>query len=104
MTAAALVRSLVAAGIRIRADGDLLVLSGATRPTGHLVEEVRSAKVAVLQYLEALALWTEEDWNALYDERAGIMEFDGGLPRIHAEAAAADEVNLLRSLVRSLDA
>jgi hypothetical protein len=28
------------------------------------------------------------DWHELWDERAAIMEYDGGLPREHAEAQA----------------
>lgn len=103
MTAAALVRSVVAAGIKIRLDGDNLVLSGPARPDAQIVEELRSAKSGVLQYLRGLAIWTEDDWTALYDERAGIVEFDGGLPRVEAEAAALGEVVLIRALVRSGD-
>ena len=45
-----------------------------------------------MAYLRDLAAWTEEDWQALFDERAGIMEFDGGLPRAEAEAARPREV------------
>ena len=29
-----------------------------------------------------------EDWQVYFDERAGIAEFDGGLPRAEAEARA----------------
>jgi hypothetical protein len=32
--------------------------------------------------------WSAEDWQAFFDERAGIAEFDGGLPRAQAEAQA----------------
>jgi hypothetical protein len=32
--------------------------------------------------------WSGEDWWAFFDERAGIAEFDGGLPRLEAEARA----------------
>jgi len=32
--------------------------------------------------------WSAEDWQVFFDERAGIAEFDGGLPRIDAEACA----------------
>ena len=32
--------------------------------------------------------WSAEDWRAFFDERAGIAEFDGGLPRAQAEARA----------------
>ena len=32
--------------------------------------------------------WSDMDWLAFFDERAGIAEFDGGLPRSSAEARA----------------
>jgi hypothetical protein len=32
--------------------------------------------------------WDAECWLAFYNERAGILEFDGGLPRVQAEAQA----------------
>ena len=32
--------------------------------------------------------WTAEDWQAFYAERAGILEFDGGLSRTTVEAQA----------------
>ncbi len=32
--------------------------------------------------------WTEEDWRASFDERAGIAEHDGGLTRAEAEKQA----------------
>ncbi len=32
------------------------------------------------------------DWHFLWDERAAIMEYDGGLPREHAEAAALADI------------
>ena len=32
--------------------------------------------------------WSAEDWHVFFDERAGIAEFDGGLPRGQAEARA----------------
>jgi len=25
--------------------------------------------------------WSAEDWQAFFDERAGVAEYDGGLPR-----------------------
>ena len=34
--------------------------------------------------------WTHDDWLALFDERAGIAEFDGGASRDEAEAMALD--------------
>jgi hypothetical protein len=32
------------------------------------------------------------DWHLLWDERAAIMEYDGGLPREHAEAQALADI------------
>jgi hypothetical protein len=32
--------------------------------------------------------WSGEDWRAFFDERAGIAEFEGGVPRQQAEARA----------------
>ncbi len=39
-------------------------------------------------FREGGAGWSGEDWRALFDERAGIAEFDGGLTRPQAEAVA----------------
>lgn len=101
MSAAALVRRAVDAGVVLRVADDRLVLSSDSQPDEGLLHQLRSAKPAIVAYLRRLALWTEEDWNALYGERAGIMEFDGGLPRADAEAKAVKEVDLLRYIVRS---
>ena len=35
--------------------------------------------------------WTATDWRAFYDERAGIAEYDAGLPRDHAEHVAFEQ-------------
>jgi len=36
--------------------------------------------------------WDEEDWQAAFDERAGILEYDEGLTRAEAEALAREQV------------
>jgi hypothetical protein len=36
--------------------------------------------------------WSEEDWQAAFDERAGILDFDEGLPRTVAEKLASEQV------------
>jgi len=36
--------------------------------------------------------WSEEDWQAAFDERAAILEYDGGFPRAEAERRAREEV------------
>jgi len=45
--------------------------------------------------------WSTADWQAHFDERAGIIEFDGDLPRPEAEARAFEYCVLNRNLVRS---
>ena len=38
-----------------------------------------------------------DDWRVWYEERAAIMEYDGGLPRERAEAMAlAETLRLMR--------
>jgi hypothetical protein len=39
--------------------------------------------------------WDENDWRAAFDERAGILEFDAGLPRVEAERMALQEITAL---------
>lgn len=99
MTATAVVAAAIAAGITLEVDGRRLVLSAVQRPDDQLLEELRREKPAIVAYLQGLASWTDADWQALFDERAGIIEFDGGFARAEAEAAAAEEVGRLRSLV-----
>ena len=45
------------------------------------------------------ATWDAEDWQALFDERAGVLEFDGGHSPADAERMAAEEVSGLRSSI-----
>ena len=46
--------------------------------------------------IPAVAPWADADWAALTAERAAIREYDGGLDRPAAEAAAQAEVDALR--------
>ena len=84
MCAADLLKDVRAAGFTLDlADGKLLVA-----PASMLTDELRTAlranKTEVLALLAA-----EHDAEAeAFEERAAIMEFDGGLPRTEAEAAA----------------
>ncbi len=99
MTAATAIASAVAAGITIKVDGTRLVLSAPERPDDHLLEGLLREKPAIMAYLREVAAWTEEDWQALFDERAGIMEYDGGLRREEAEKQAKEETEALRKIV-----
>ena len=50
---------------------------------------IRQNKAAIIRLLRpGEDGWSAEDWQAFFDERAGIAEFDGGLSRAEAEASA----------------
>lgn len=40
---------------------------------------------------EKISEWPPE-WRELWNERSGVMEFDGGMSRRHAEAQAESDV------------
>jgi hypothetical protein len=82
---------------RAAEDGVLLALS----PSGGI--SAKGAQSAIDRWLPALRQskaeivlllrpggdgWSVEDWQVFLDERAGIAEFDGSLPRLEAEARA----------------
>jgi hypothetical protein len=91
------------AGISIALDGDDLVLKASALTDPDLLELLKCHKAEIVSLLRSGNGWTDEDWQALFDERAGIMEFDGGSARAEAEARAADEVARLRTLVGPSD-
>jgi hypothetical protein len=81
-----------AAGIDIGTDGSNLVLEAPAPPPADLLERLRQHKTAIVELLQPRADgWSPEDWQAYFDERAAIAEFDGGLPRLQAEAQAFTE-------------
>jgi hypothetical protein len=47
--------------------------------------------LAVRQMSPPSSAWSLADWQAFYDERAAILQFDGGLDRAAAEARALTE-------------
>jgi hypothetical protein len=78
-----------AAGIRIKVDGNALVLRAPAPPPQSVVSALAEHKAGVLALLHSVPSdWTAEDWLTFFDERAGIAEFDGGLTRDKAEASA----------------
>ncbi len=78
-----------AAGVRIGIDRDALTLDADTAPPPEVIDLLASHKAQVIALLRPGGDgWSGEDWRALFDERAGIAEFDSGLARDHAEARA----------------
>jgi hypothetical protein len=78
-----------AADVRIGVDGDALTLDADAQPPPAVLDLLSRHKAQLLALLRPGSDgWSGEDWLAFYDERAGIAEFDGGLPRDQAEARA----------------
>lgn len=78
------------AGLTVAVRGDKLVIRGPRR-AGPLAEMLLAHKGDVLRALTLESLTPTDlppEWHLAWDERAAIMEFDGGLPRERAEALA----------------
>lgn len=86
-----------------RADGVTLdltpegqvVFKGSRAATERWLPILRGAKPALAAYLRRQSdgsNWSAADWRAHYDERAGMLEYDGGLSRTEAEARAREWV------------
>jgi hypothetical protein len=89
MSAIAALEAARAAGVRLKVEGDDLVLEACEEPPSSLLELVSLNKVGIVTMLRpGCDGWSADDWFAFFDERAGIAEFDGGLTRPEAEARA----------------
>ena len=89
MSAADAIKTARAAGIDLGIDGDDLVLNATVPPPPAVLDLLSRHKVAIVTLLRpAKDGWSADDWRVFFDERAGIAEFDGGLPRDQAEARA----------------
>ncbi len=87
-----------AAGLTVRADGERLRIRGPRRAEP-MAQRLIAHKAAVLAALIAPPADPEirvEDldmnWRVEWEERAAVMEYDGGLPRERAEALALTEI------------
>jgi hypothetical protein len=77
------------AGIDVRIEDGGLALAAQTQPPAEILELLARHKPGIVALLRlGRDGWSAEDWQAYFDERAGISEFDGGLPRPEAEARA----------------
>jgi hypothetical protein len=89
MSAAEAVMEVRAAGIRLGVEGDDLVLEAAAPPPPAVLDQLSRHKPTIVLWLRPGADgWSVEGWHTFFDERAGIAESDGGLPRAQAEARA----------------
>lgn len=79
------------AGIDLHVDGVDLVLEASASPPAAVLDLLTRHKADLIVLLRTGDDgWSAEDWRALFEERAGIAEFDGGLPRPEAEARASE--------------
>jgi hypothetical protein len=89
MSAALALKAARDAGVQLRLDGDDLLLEASAPPPDDLLDLLSRHKPGVMALLRTdRDNWTTEDWQVFFEERAGIAEFDGGLPRPEAEARA----------------
>jgi hypothetical protein len=92
MTALDALKAARAANVKIRVEGADLVLRAPAPPPATVLDALKLNKPAIVTLLRRqLSHWAVEDWEAFFDERAGIREHDGGLPREQAEALAFDD-------------
>jgi hypothetical protein len=89
MSAAEALRLAHAAGVHIEIDGDDLSLEASALPPPSVIDLLSSHKASILALLRAVEDGrSARDWQVFFDERAGIIEFDGGAPRAWAETLA----------------
>jgi hypothetical protein len=80
VSALALLAEATAAGLTLRAEAGRLHWRSDAPPAPDLLAKLRRHKTDLLELLTEV------------DERAGILEFDGGVPREQADAQAVVEV------------
>ena len=89
MSAADALKAARAAGIQLSVDGDDLVLEAASAPSAAVLDALSRHKAEIVALLRpGRDGWSAQDFQVFFDERAGIVEFDAGLPRAEAEAQA----------------
>jgi len=100
-TAIELLAELDRLGVSVAVKGDRIGLRPATRVPPELLEIIRSCRSQMMDLLSGprqtptprmLPADLPADWHFLWDERAAITAYDGGLTREHAEAAALADI------------
>jgi hypothetical protein len=89
MSAVVALKAARAAGVHLGIDGDNLVLEAASAPPAAVLDALSRHKAEIMVLLRpAEDGWSGEDWQVFFDERVGIIEFDGRLLCAQAEAQA----------------
>jgi hypothetical protein len=89
MNPVGVLRAAQAAGINVTVDGNDLVLTASARPPAQVLDLIARNKKGIVDLLHtAHEGLSRKEWQELFDERAAIGEFEGGLPREQAESEA----------------
>ena len=84
-----------AAGVRLRVDGSDLVLEAIAPPSPVVLDTLSRYKSEILKLFvtmpgarehKAPAVWDADDWRAYIEDRAAIVQHNGGLSRGEVEA------------------
>jgi hypothetical protein len=89
MSAGEALKAARAVGIELVLDGDSLVLVAASEPSAVILGALSRHKAEIMAMLRpGCDGWSADGWQAYFEDRAGIAEFNEGLPRADAEAQA----------------
>jgi hypothetical protein len=88
MSAVEALKAARAAGVELALDGNNLALKAASAPPAVVLDALSRHKAEIVVLLRPAEDGWSEDWQVFFEERAGIVEFDGGLPRVEAEVQA----------------
>ena len=89
MNAPRIINAARAAGVTVSIDGDALVLMAASPAPPEMIDAFSRHKAEVIDFLRRDRCdWSTDDWQAFFEERAAIAEFDGGFSHREAEARA----------------
>ena len=87
-----------AAGLDVQVRGGRLVIRGPKRAEAvarRLLVHRTLVLTALAEGVTSVDMTADQlpvDWHLLWDERAAIMEYEGGLPRERAEAQALSDI------------
>jgi hypothetical protein len=95
VTPQALLQELRRCEITVDRQGARLILDGPTAQlTDSVLAQVRASKEELLRLLDPAnnhCSWDVESWQAYFDERAGVREYDGRHERSEAERLALED-------------
>lgn len=92
MSGAEVLKAALWAGVYIVTDGGDLLLEADGPPSASVLDALKRNKQAIVALLGACPNgWSGEDCLMFFEERAAVLEFDGGLTRREAEILALEE-------------